>query len=218
MPFPDPPLYKAADIERRAGEFLREQLEDQIAIPVDVEYLLETIDGVVLDIIPSVKYGLRPQGAEGMVLRDVDSGELLVYVDEHLADTKPNRYRFTIAEELGHIILHRNVIDQINSNADFRELQSHDQWHRMDRNARRFAAAVLMPPSAVADEAQQVYKTIARRAFGAGADAVLGAMASEMARRFGVSPSAMKHRLTEWPMRIAERVSNAVSEHLDYLP
>ena len=154
MRFSEPPTYAVQELEQKARQFLAAQFGQDVPIPVDVDLLIEHEAGVDLDYWP----GLRDNhGLDGMVCQDVESGELLVYIDEWIADNRPTRYRMTVAEELGHLVLHRTIIDQTQSPEDFRQLQQHHRWHEMDRNAKRFAAAVLMPGAAVIEEAQSTY-------------------------------------------------------------
>jgi hypothetical protein len=130
------------EIERKAQQFLIERLGENIDIPVDVEFLLESIPGVDLD----CHRGLREQhNIDGMVMRNVEMGTLLVLIDEYLMDRQGNRYRMTVAEELGHIVLHRELIEQIRGIQDIQELHHHKNMPLMERNAKRFAAAILMP-------------------------------------------------------------------------
>ena len=100
-----------------------------------------------------------------MVLRDVGSGELFIYIDEDLADNDtPNslaRYRMTVTEELVHIHLHRPLIEAIQGPDDFRKLHSHPQWTEIERNAKKFAALLLMPTQPLMVEAREVYHQIA---------------------------------------------------------
>lgn len=214
MPLPEPPQYTAAEIEKRAAAFLSKQFGSDVPIPVDIDYLLESQPGVKLDYIPTLRSDHR---TEGMIVRDTDSRELTVYIDEWLADTQRNRYRFTVAEELGHIVLHRSLIDQINDESDSRELQNHYQWHTLERNAKRFGAAVLMPPERVIRAAEEWYPKLVDAAGFGSVEAIVKVLTSKLAEEFQVSAGAMRYRLTEWPLRIKDRIERAMRDHLDYL-
>jgi Zn-dependent peptidase ImmA (M78 family) len=87
----------------------------------------------------------------------------------------------------------------------------------MDRNAKRFAAAVLMPGEQVSREAEQVYSKLVRAAGFGDVAAVKKYLASQLAKQFEVSPQAMTIRLREWPMKIEDRVDQAMRAQLDYL-
>ncbi len=213
MPFGEPPTYTVADLERRAQKFLHEQLGQDVPIPVDIDLLLEQVPEVDLDYWP----GLRSNhGLEGMVARDVQKGSLYIFIDADLADTQPTRYRMTVAEELAHLVLHRKMIDQITEPADFRELQRHYRWHEMERNAKRFGAAILMPGDAVTREARLVFPKLVRVAGFGNIAAVQNHLVSLLAKTFEVSAQAMKIRLTEWPMRVFDNIREAMESGLDY--
>ncbi len=215
MTLPDPPTYTVPVLERLASELLEEYLGSDVQIPVDVDYLLEQLEGVQLD----YARGLREEyGLEGMVLRDTETGDLFILIDEWLADHSPNRYRSTVAEELAHIVLHGKVIKQIENIETFRELQQHPRCSEIERNAKRFAAAILMPGKAVVNEVQQVYPRLVHVAGFGNVPAVQNQLASLLAKRFVVSTETMKYRLREWPMRVMDRVADAMKDKLSYIP
>ena len=215
MALPDPPTYDVPELERKATELLNEILGPEFDVPVDIDLLAERLKGVSLD----YARGLREHHSlDGAVLRDTDTGELLIIVDEWLADSNPNRYRMTIAEEVAHIVLHRRLIDAINDVATFRELHQHPRFHQIERNAKRCAAALLMPGSAVVELAQEIYPQLVKVAGFNDVTAVQKYLASQLAKVFEVSAETMRYRLNEWPMRIFDRVAQAIQDKLTYLP
>src|SRR5262249_44650999 len=148
--------------------------------------------------------------------------KLYIYVAEELmADESPKgygRYRMTVAEELAHVHLHRAAIDQIDSLALFRELQNHPQWGDMERNAKRYAAALLMPGKYLSASAAEVYSELVSHAGTDNPEAVKKWLRTLLAKKFEVSETAMHHRLGEWPMKIYERIEQALRDGLPYLP
>jgi Zn-dependent peptidase ImmA (M78 family) len=210
----EPPIYKAAELERLAKEFLARHFGPEIPIPVDIDLLLEQMEGVDLDYWAALRDNHR---LEGMVLRDLDTAHLLIYIDEWLADHQPNRYRWTVAEELGHVVLHRQMIEQIRSPEDFQSLHNHYRWLQMDRNAKRFAAAILMPAAQVSIIARQIYPQLIHAVGFGNVPAVKKWLAFRLAQRFEVSEQTMDYRLREWPMRVYNRVEEAMRDALDYL-
>ncbi len=215
MRLPDPPMYPVAELERRANALLAEHFGGDPPIPVDIDLLAERLDGVLLDYARALR---EDHGLDGMVLRDVDTGELLILIDEWLADHNPNRYRMTVAEEVAHIVLHRPLVDAIDSIETFRCLQRHAKAPEIERNAKRFAAALLMPGDAVTGAAREVYPKLVKTAGFGDVQAVLKFMATLLAKQFEVSTETMSYRLREWPMRIFERVEDAVKNGLSFLP
>lgn len=126
MALGEPPTYTVAELERIARAFVAERLGDSVSIPVDIDLLVETTEGVDLDYWP----GLRGRGLEGMVACDPATRQVVIFVDDLLADRQPTRYRMTVAEELAHLLLHRKLIDQVCDAKDFVELQGHYRWHQ----------------------------------------------------------------------------------------
>ena len=96
------------------------------------------------------------------------------------------RQRFTIAHELGHYVLHRNIpliIDKGYREITFnRDLSSTTGEIRREREANAFAASLLMPRDIVEKEIISIPKD---------ADVL-----THLARRFNVSTQAMSFRLS----------------------
>lgn len=95
MPLPNLPTYEVQEIESKANQLLIERFGDSVESPIDVDLLLESIPGVILDFARRLR---DRYSVEGMVMRNIDTGEYLVEIDEDLADQQPTRYRMTVAE------------------------------------------------------------------------------------------------------------------------
>jgi Zn-dependent peptidase ImmA (M78 family) len=98
-----------------------------------------------------------------------------------------SRQRFTIAHEIGHFVLHKQLtyVDAEYA-VNFRDLESGSGTKTEEVEANRFAAALLMPESSVKNEFD------ARRFDLAGDDDELRLLA----QKFGVSAQAMAIRLS----------------------
>lgn len=218
LPLANLPTYTAAELERLAERFLREQIGSEVPIPVDVEWLVEELEDIDFDAWPNLR---ARHAIEGCVVRDLASGRIFIYVDDDLMDDDSprgrGRYRYTVAEELAHVRLHRQVIDQISSIDDFRELQNDPKWYDLERNAKRFAAALLMPAKSLVSEASSVYTQLAQKVGTDNPAAVKKWLRSLLAKRFEVSESTMDYRLGEWPIRVYQRVEEAMRRGYDYL-
>jgi len=94
------------------------------------------------------------------------------------------RQRFTIAHELGHLLLHSKTtplfIDKTQK-IMYRNVESSTGELHMEREANAFAAAILMPENLVKEELNEIKK---------------GDIISQLARKFNVSPQAMSFRLS----------------------
>ena len=94
-----------------------------------------------------------------------------------------NRRRFTIAHEIAHYVLHRRDASSFHDNTFARRANSRD---RMEQEADRFAAELLMPEGAI------------RQSIANGVTSV-----SALADAFGVSALAMKFRLKNLGFEVA---------------
>lgn len=221
--------YTAKEIERLGENYLEGHFGSAVPVPVDVDFLVEKAEGIDLDFYPKLRanYGIL-----GGVWREIDTGELFIYIDEDLADDDSPlgwaRYRMTVAEELAHVHLHRGLIDGVSSAEDFHALHNHSQWKEIERNAKRFAAAILIPVSTLGFEAGRAYEQIVRRpeirprirdadAFDRWLEPVKKWLCKVLSLRFEVSEAAMNHRLGEWPAKIYDRVERALEAGSDAL-
>lgn len=140
-------------------------------------------------------------------------------MDEDLADAdhRRNFYRMTVAEELAHVVLHAEVIKRVVTIDDFRQLQQHTMWYEAERNAKRFAAALLMPPEEVLRESNRIYRELVRIAGYGNVEAIKKHLRSQAAKLFEVSLKTMSIRLDEWPMRVNKKVEEAMDARLETL-
>ena len=211
--------FSIAELERVAQSY-HDGLGDSFDVPIDIDILLEKTKGVDLDIWPGLKAN---HGLLGMVGTD-DQNRIIVYSDDTLADmaSMENRYRMTIAEELAHVILHKKAIISVKNPNDFLLIQEHKDWYKFERNAKRLAAAIIMPAGEVLKNASNLYSHIiavlpANSKF-SNVDLILNKITNLLAKKFIVSPQAMSYRLKEWPINVAQKVAEAVKERLDFLP
>jgi hypothetical protein len=215
--FGDLPTFSDDFLEREATQFLQKHLGPDVPIPVDVELLIERIEGLDLDWWPALR---QNYGVEGGVWRDADTGELFVYIDEKvMADDSPRgvgRYRTTVAEELAHVHLHRDVVARIDRPEEFQQLHNHIVGTRVERNAKRFAAALLMPTDKLSQEAKTVYRQLVQRVGTDNPGPVLKWLCSQLAQKFRVTEAAMNFRLQE--MRVYEDVERALHRGYSNLP
>lgn len=208
--------YTAVELER----FARQQLQElkklrHFSIPVDIEAIVENL-GIEIE----VKRGLKEHhNTWGMIAIDLDTNGLVILVDDKLLDLDHLRriYRMTVAEEFAHSLLHKNAIENIRSIEDFTALQNHPEWHKHDRNAKRLAAALLMPVEYVLNDSRGLYKQMVEIAGYGAPEIVKKYIANELAEKYEVSVRAMKIRLSEWPIRVMEKIDQAVRDGLDFL-
>lgn len=139
-PLPAADYISDGELRRRADEFLEEYGQGADVYPVDIEDIVDVILGI--DVIPVQHLNARYE-IDGSLSVDRSA----IYVDEQLYPFNiPGgglaplsfRYRFTLAHELGHWYLHREIYE-----AAEEEIDSLADWHRViagmpDRDRSRF--------------------------------------------------------------------------------
>lgn len=179
-----------AEVEKAAEGFRMQH--GLITVPVDIERAVE--HSLAMDIIPLP--GLRREfQVDGFLASDFSA----IYVDDYMMSTYPERYRFTLAHEIGHV-LHADVYAEtrMSSVEEYRAFLATLPTQRLDAweaDANNFAGCVLMPPEAIA----AAYSTQVKRAAGLGArvDApTFNSYAAEpLSKQFSVSAKAVEIRL-----------------------
>lgn len=124
----------------------------------------------------------------GFVLRD--NGRTIIGVNTR---TSPRRQRFTIAHEIGHLLLHEGkplIVDH-SVRVDWRDDVSAMATDAQEIMANAFAAALLMPAELIFSHLKQYVATIAQ------SDRLLSRdhLITQLARTFDVSTEAMGYRL-----------------------
>lgn len=127
-------------IERRAAELLKEC--SQISAPTDLDVITEKLRVTVVfddDVSDDVS---------GFLL--LDEGQVIIGVNENHSEA---RQRFTIAHEIGHLLLHKPTegvphVDK-SFHIKFRNSKSSTGQYLEEMEANLFAAELLMPPTAL---------------------------------------------------------------------
>lgn len=214
MDFTKVPTYSVSQIEATAHQLLQDRCKPIISIPIDIDFLIEQESDIVLDCLPNLQDRFN---VAGMVVKE--QARFVVYVDEWVMNNNPNFYHFTLAEELGHLHLHRGILEQITSLDEAVKLQEWGEYYTViDRPAKRFAAAVLMPNPHIVDDARVLYKELVRKVGFRDPSAILRYLVGQLSKHYVVSPTAVSIRLSEWPINVIEKVEYALKEKLDYLP
>lgn len=132
---------------RDAADGILEALGGAMWPPVPIERLVEQEFG--LDVIPIPGYRDLAQ-IDGALSADLTS----ITVDQWVMERRQNRYRFTLAHELGHLVLHRSLIASLAMSGTGTwkgAVQSWDarQYSFLERQANQFAGYLLVPGAAL---------------------------------------------------------------------
>jgi len=161
--------------ERRATELLA-GLHIDTSKKIDVHAIAKSLGA-------DVRRVHLADGLSGLLVRD--GGRKIISYSA--ADIEP-RQRFTIAHEIGHLLMHpgRPHIAETTKlvNVSKREISRNYADAREEREANQFAAALLMPGAAIVAR----WDILAAKADNA------DSLAAQLAREYGVSKSAMKYR------------------------
>ena len=145
--------HKHEELEKIASE-----IHDRFkcAVPIDIDYLVETMDLDIRD-ISRLKEDF---GVYGLLAKVKDRYTIIVEKG-HLKST--NYYtNFTIAEELAHFRLHKDYFRNVNSLDEavnfFVNLVSKNSKMMIELNAKYLAGAILLPREHVRKRAMEVYQ------------------------------------------------------------
>jgi hypothetical protein len=143
-----------ASVRFRTQQEIRDSAEDlllecfgEVKVPVDIELLAEC--HLHFEILPIA-------GLEQRFGLDGYTSEAGIAVDALAWRLNTNRYRFTLAHEVGHHVLHGDLISSVVSRKPGEYLHLHPaipdaNRKRYEWQAHQFAALLLMPGSPLAD-------------------------------------------------------------------
>src|SRR2546426_1751732 len=149
---PSPPRLEYEAIRLKADEVLK-RLWPEATIPINVERIVDA--RLKIDIIPVP--GLRDEiGVDGFLSRDRDA----IYLDERVSNAIPSRYRFTLAHEVGHLVLHEELykVADFTTPAEWLEFQSsllEKDYSRYEFQAYCFGGLMLSPRVALSNAVQE---------------------------------------------------------------
>lgn len=136
------PHYSYEDLRKKADDFLR-TYNPSGAIPIPIEEIVEF--ELNINIVPVLALQ-REFEVEGFTSSDLKN----IYVDEYVYTDYLNRYRFTLAHEIGHIVLHRNLYreNRFSSIAEWKEFinsMTEEEHGWLEYQGYAFAGLILVP-------------------------------------------------------------------------
>jgi Zn-dependent peptidase ImmA (M78 family) len=188
------PTYSEPDLRGFAAEFLAEHHPDG-SIPVPIDRIAER-PPFSLDIVPVP--GLQ-DNFDTVAYLTSDLTE--IRIDEHVFHSRQRRYRFSLAHEIGHKIMHAGVFEQLSFSTisewkDARNLIPEREYRFIEWHANCFAGLVLVPPAPLkrAFEASQEYLTTIDMSIHDATPAVWDTIESWIADKFDVSREVIARR------------------------
>jgi len=191
-------------IESKANEFLK-KYNPALKIPVPVEEIIEF--DLKLDIFPA-PFLYKDHGISSFLT--IDRKE--IWVDQLQFEQYEQKYRFSLAHETGHLILHNYIIKEgyaiISKTGS--SVSNYLEWlntltgldiEQMDFQANRFASYLLMPNPLLKNLFLKMYDSLIsdpnfkdiERPF------LLEALVEELSKVFNVSPKSLSLRILNDP-------------------
>lgn len=188
------PFIGNKEIKRKADLFRKRYWGD--IVPVNIEIIIEK--KLSIEIIP--RPGLRLQCNTDAFISS-DWKNVFVDNDKYMDDSYYNRLRFSIAHEIGHMILHKRLYQdlKIKSMENFRNFLIEvpgKQYGYIETQANKFANYFLIPRNILINERQAIlseHKDI----LAINAKQLNGYIATPLSKKFGVSAEAMEIALSE---------------------
>jgi Zn-dependent peptidase ImmA (M78 family) len=149
------PYFNNQELKQIADEFRVKHWGDDV--PVDIEQII--ISKLVIDIIP-IPGLYRQCSADALISSDWKT----IYVDNdnYIDDRYYNRLRFSLAHEVGHFILHKDLYISfgIKSFEDFYKIidQLNNEYGIIEGHANRFANFLLVSREKLEIEKEKIIK------------------------------------------------------------
>ena len=143
------------DIRRYAEAFLDRHHPDR-SLPIPIERVIEFQLGVDIVPLPGIEDAYDIVGFTSSDLREIS-------VDDYVYTHQEGRYRFTLAHEVGHAVLHAELFTahRFRSTAEWKQfIQSVPklEYDWLEWQANSFSGLVLAPKSALEDELRKAIK------------------------------------------------------------
>lgn len=199
------PFLTYADIGQKIDVFLNEN-HPTVEIPIPIEEIIELKIG--LNIFPYPRL-FKDHGLNGFISHDLTT----ISVDDYQYEQLNEKYRYTLAHELGHYILHRSFFENLPKFEDpdqyikWRLSVPHEDMTWFESHGDWFAEQVLVPSYRLESVCRKVVnkhkKTFSKlRSI---PDDIWSYISNEVATYFEVNPPVVEIRIKR--ERIAERIS-----------
>jgi len=200
---PPPPVpHLSYDQLRRHAEAFLAKYHPSQQIPVPIERIIEF--QLHLDIVPlpGLEEAFEIVGFTASSLDEIS-------VDQYVCEHQPGRYRFTLAHEVGHVVLHAGLFKE-------HRFRGVDEWkrfvrafpdlelNRLEWQAHSFAGLVLVPSDALQRELKSAAKQVKARNVSKETDFATSLIADMVATRFQVSGDVIERRLTYDQIKLAD--------------
>ena len=122
-----------------------------------------------------------------------------------------------MAEELGHLKLHSSVLRKVKTIQDADALHASKAYQTADRNAKWLASALLMPADPLLQDARQLYAGLVKECEFDQPALFQRLLLTRLSQKYVVNVTPMQYRLQRWPLRVWEKVDQALKDRADSL-
>jgi len=187
MPHPKIRFYTPQELETFAEIFLEKFYSSGESLPVEIDTIVEA--DLDIRILPfsclEQKYGLH--GYLALSLKKI-------YIDQYIMDEESfeRRYRFTVAEEVAHSLLHKDLFKDVTTPEEYMvalDKITETEHARMDIDAKRLAEAILMPADLYRKECLKIATEISGKN-----KSTKSVLFLRLANEFNVSEEAVGYR------------------------
>jgi len=157
---PKPERLRLSTIQERVEEFRNRFIENVSEVPVKIEDLIERKLGI--EIRPEI--GLMDNGRSEAFLSN-DLKTIIIDSGRYYGESFEKRTRFTLAHELGHLVLHEFVYHQFEASEykdwiDFINSIEEDDLDWFEMQADEFAGRLLVPKEELLSEVETLHPKI----------------------------------------------------------
>lgn len=188
--------YLPYDVIRPHAQRFLDKFHPSANLPVPIEEIVEFKFKINIVPMPNMK---RDFNVEGFLSKDFSS----IYVDSDTSEKFENRYRFTLAHEIGHTILHRDFYDAVQYSslvewAQFQDAIDSDQYSWFETQAYDFAGLILVPEQRLFDEYKIEVERLREQSYTfskANFDMLNEYICIPLSKRFNVSQTVIRKRI-----------------------
>lgn len=146
------PNLRLIDVVHAANKFLN-TYHPSLSLPIPIEEIVEQKMDIALFAVPGIKSLI---GVDAFISSDFTQ----ITIDEDCFVKYPERTRFTIAHEIGHLILHKDWYERYGPKNLDDYLSSHDRidgqiYKYIEIQAQTFAGLVLVPKDLLLNELKE---------------------------------------------------------------
>ena len=140
---------KLSDVRNEANSFLQ-NYHPSLRLPIPIEEIVELKMKVAIVAVPGIKSLL---GIDSFINRDFNQ----ITIDEYSYDNYEERTRFSVAHEIGHLVLHRqwyqkNGPKNLDDFMIFFDRIDREDYKYIEIQAHTFAGLILVPTNKLLDE------------------------------------------------------------------